>query len=91
MRDQVRIEATARGSSVTILESCPLWQANQAEWSAVRVAQLRYSASTHDWNLYWADCPEKHSAVSDGRTGIPIPPSGRRPLSVRVRRDGSHG
>jgi DUF3024 family protein len=55
LRDQVRIEATARGNSITILESRPLWQANQAEWSTVRVAQLRYSASTHDWSLYWAD------------------------------------
>lgn len=55
LRDQVRIEATVRGSSVTILECRPLWQANLTEWSKVRVAQLHYSASTHDWSPYWAD------------------------------------
>jgi hypothetical protein len=25
------------------------------EWSKVRVAQLRYSANTQHWSLYWAD------------------------------------
>lgn len=55
LHDQIRIEVTVRGSSVTILESRPLWQASQAEWSQVRVAQLRYSATTNDWSLYWAD------------------------------------
>jgi hypothetical protein len=31
LRDQVRIEATVRGSSVTIFECRPLWQANLTE------------------------------------------------------------
>lgn len=55
LRDQVRIETAVRGSSVTILEYRPLWQAVPSEWSSVRVAQLRYSASTQDWSLFWAD------------------------------------
>jgi DUF3024 family protein len=55
LRDQVRIEASVRGGSVTIVECRPPWQSNLTEWSKVRVAQLRYSASTHEWNLYWAD------------------------------------
>ena len=55
LRDQVRIEASVRGGSVTIFECRPLWQSNLTEWSKVHVAQLRYSASTHEWNLYWAD------------------------------------
>jgi hypothetical protein len=55
LRDQIRIEVTVRGNSVTILDCRPLWHTDLTEWSKVRVAQLRYSASTHDWSLYWAD------------------------------------
>jgi hypothetical protein len=55
LHDQVRIEATVRGGSVTIFDCRPPWHANLTEWSKVRVAQLRYSASTHHWSLYWAD------------------------------------
>ncbi len=35
LRDQVRIEATVRGSSVTIFDCRPLWQTNLTEWSKV--------------------------------------------------------
>jgi Protein of unknown function (DUF3024) len=55
LRDQVRIEATVRGSSVTIFDCRPPWHAKLTEWSKVRVAQMRHSASTHNWSLYWAD------------------------------------
>lgn len=53
--DQIRIEVVVRGSSVSIFECRPLWHANLTEWSKVRVAQLRYSADTRRWSLYWAD------------------------------------
>jgi hypothetical protein len=32
LRDQLRIEATVRGNSVTIFECHPLWQSNLTEW-----------------------------------------------------------
>ena len=54
-RDQIRIEAAVRGSSVSIYECRPPWHPDLTEWSKVRVAQLRYSANTHHWSLYWAD------------------------------------
>ena len=54
-RDQIRIEAAIRGSSVSIYECRPPWHPDLTEWSKVRVAQLRYSANTHHWSLYWAD------------------------------------
>ena len=47
LHDQVRTEATVRGGSVTIFDCRPPWHANLTEWSKVRVAQLRYSASTN--------------------------------------------
>ena len=37
----MRIEATVRGSSVTVVECRPLWRADPTEWSKVPVAQLR--------------------------------------------------
>jgi hypothetical protein len=40
---------------VTIFDCRPLWHPNLTEWSKVRVAQLRYSANTHHWSVYWAD------------------------------------
>jgi Protein of unknown function (DUF3024) len=53
--DQARVGANVRGSSVTIFDCRPPLHPNLTEWSKVRVAQLRYSASTHQWSLYWAD------------------------------------
>lgn len=49
---QVRIESAVRGNSVTIFECRLPWHPNLTK---VRVAQLRYSADTHHWSLYWAD------------------------------------
>lgn len=54
-RHQIRIEAAVHGNSVTIFECRPPWRPNLTEWSKVRGAQLRYSASTHHWSLHWAD------------------------------------
>ena len=54
-RDQIRVEAAVRGSSVSIYECRPPWHPDLTEWSKVRVAQLRYNAETHHWSLYWAD------------------------------------
>jgi Protein of unknown function (DUF3024) len=55
LRHQVRVEAAVRGNSVTLFDCRPPWHPNLTEWSKVRVAQLRYSASTYQWSLYWAD------------------------------------
>jgi hypothetical protein len=51
----VRVEAAVRSNSVTIFDCRPPWHPNLTEWSKVRVAQLRHSANTHHWSLYWAD------------------------------------
>jgi Protein of unknown function (DUF3024) len=54
-RDEARVEAEVRGSSVTIFDCRPPWHENLTDWSKVRVAQLRYDAASHTWSLYWAD------------------------------------
>jgi hypothetical protein len=45
-RNQIRIAAAIRGSSVSMCECHPPWHPDLTEWSKVRVAQLRYSADT---------------------------------------------
>jgi hypothetical protein len=55
VREQVRIEASVRGKSVTIFDCRPPWHPGLAEWSRVPVAQLRYAPDAEQWTLYWAD------------------------------------
>jgi hypothetical protein len=55
LRDEARVEASARGKNVTIYDCRPPWRPELTEWSRVPVAQLRYNPDTHHWTLYWAD------------------------------------
>jgi hypothetical protein len=64
IRHQVRVEAAVCGNSVTIFDCRPPWHPNLTKWSKVRVAQLRYSAKTHYWGLYWADRNGVHTGPS---------------------------
>lgn len=58
LRDEMRIERTRRGKSITILESRPPWTPDfGSEWSSVKVAQLRYDESVGTWTLY---CPDSN-------------------------------
>src|SRR6266508_6155243 len=58
MRDQMRIECSRRGKSITILEQRPPWNPDfGSEWSSTKVAQLRYDDSVGTWTLY---CPDSN-------------------------------
>jgi Protein of unknown function (DUF3024) len=52
-RDQMRLEATSRGNSVTISDHRPFWDASD-EWVSTKIAQLRFQPETQEWTLYWA-------------------------------------
>ena len=53
---RIRIEATARGRSVTIFECRPLWREDIGpEWTRHPVAQMRHHADHNLWTLYWSD------------------------------------
>src|SRR6266511_3533884 len=60
-RDQVRLEYTVRGNSITIVETRPPW--NPAligpEWTRMKIAQLRYNAEAQSWTLWWAERNER--------------------------------
>ncbi|MCU1380430.1 MAG: hypothetical protein JWN29_3413 [Acidimicrobiales bacterium] len=54
-RQQMRLEATIRGNSVTIAECRPPWDGTSGEWIRQPVAQLRYEPDSGRWSLHWAD------------------------------------
>jgi hypothetical protein len=53
--DQMRIESSVRGNSVTIVECRAPWTESLTEWSRHNVAQIRFDADTGNWSLYWRD------------------------------------
>jgi hypothetical protein len=55
MRDQMRLEATIRGNSITIADWRPLWPDKPGDWVSTNVAQLRYDPEDGRWTLYWPD------------------------------------
>lgn len=54
-REEARVEADVRGTSVTVYDCRPPWNQGLTEWSRVPVAQLRYAPETNTWMLHWAD------------------------------------
>ncbi len=55
LRDQMRLEADVRGNAVTILDCRPPWEGSSGEWIRMRIAQLRFDPTSHQWSLHWAD------------------------------------
>jgi hypothetical protein len=55
LRDEMRLEATTRGNSVTVFDCRPPWDATHGEWTRMNIAQLRYDPALGAWTLYWAD------------------------------------
>ncbi len=53
--DQMRVESSVRGNSVTIVECRVPWTASLTEWSRHNVAQIRFNTVTGKWSLYWRD------------------------------------
>jgi death on curing protein len=51
IRDQVRIEATVRGRTVTILQH----ELFIDDWLDLMVARLKYDPEARNWSLYWPD------------------------------------
>jgi hypothetical protein len=57
LSDQVRLDVSRRGRSITIHERQPPWDPERMgpEWTGVKVAQLRYDSSSETWSLYCSD------------------------------------
>jgi hypothetical protein len=53
-KDEVRLEATTRGKSVSIHECRPVWRGAPGEWTRMSIAQVRYEGDGA-WTLYFGD------------------------------------
>ena len=59
--DEVLVECSRRGNSITIVERRPPWDPERMapEWSSLKVAQLRWDPATRRWSLYCRDSNER--------------------------------
>lgn len=56
VRPLLRYEMDVTNTSVTLLECRPPWTDDIGhEWSRLPGARLRYTRTTGEWSLYWAD------------------------------------
>ena len=63
LRDEIRLEQTVRGSSITLIERRPPWsELVGPEWTSMKIAQFRYDAQGRQWTLYAADRNERWHA-----------------------------
>jgi len=65
MRDELRLEYTTRGNSVTIADCRPVWQGAPGDWTRMPIAQLRYQPANELWTLYWADRNDRWHLYED--------------------------
>lgn len=55
-RDQIRVECSVRGATISIFECRPPWRPEYGpDWTRQSVAQLRYEPARAVWRLHWAD------------------------------------
>ncbi|MBN9097954.1 MULTISPECIES: DUF3024 domain-containing protein [unclassified Pseudonocardia] len=70
-RDQIRVEHTVRGATVTIIETRPPWDGTDAAWTRRPIAQLRYDGRR--WRLWWPDRRTRWHPVDAAPTVSPDP------------------
>jgi hypothetical protein len=60
LRDEMRLEHTVRGSSITIIERRAPWSdLIGPEWTSMKIAQFRYDGRSGTWTLYAPDRNER--------------------------------
>jgi LPS sulfotransferase NodH len=64
VKDEVRLEVTTRGKSVSIHECRPVWRGAPGEWTRMAIAQLRYEGDG-TWTLYCADRNDRWTPYFD--------------------------
>ena len=52
--DEVRLEVSTRGKSITIHECRAVWRGAPGEWTTTAIAQIRYEGDG-TWTLYFGD------------------------------------
>ncbi|HQU26521.1 MAG TPA: DUF3024 domain-containing protein [Acidimicrobiales bacterium] len=70
LSDQVRVEARAKGRSVTVYEYRPPWRGERGPaWAEVRIAQLRFDPALDEWTLFWSDRDERWHRFEEAPAG----------------------
>lgn len=76
LRDEVRLECSRRGNSITISERRPPWRVDLGpEWTELKVAQLRYDPSGSTWSLYCRDRNERwflYDGIEPATSVVPL-------------------
>ena len=73
LHDELRIECDVDARQVTIYEARPPWQPDLGpEWIRSPVAQLRYTATSRAWTLYWRDRNLRWRQYRDVPAGRPV-------------------
>jgi hypothetical protein len=82
-RSQLTLDYALRGNSTTIIERRASWNdPSGANWTSLKVAQLRYDEQTPTWALYACDRNERWFAYND------VPPAGDvGPLLAEIAKD----
>lgn len=75
-RDEVRLECTRRGNTITILERRAPWNPDLigSDWTSLKVAQLRFDPSSGRWSLYCCDRNERWWPYDDIETSTSVDP-----------------
>jgi hypothetical protein len=74
LRDQLRLECSARGSTITIVERRAPWNpALGTDWSASAIGQLRRDAGG-TWSLHWRSSDERWHLYEDVKPSRDIQP-----------------
>lgn len=82
LRDQLRLECSARGSSITIVERRAPWNSSLAtDWTTSPIAQLRRDARG-TWSLHWRGSDERWHLYEDVK-----PTKNVRPLLAEIDAD----
>jgi hypothetical protein len=55
LQNEIKLEFTVRGDSITIVERRPPWRVDFGPGSTMKVAQLRFDHDARTWTLWWAD------------------------------------
>jgi Protein of unknown function (DUF3024) len=58
-REDVRLECTRRGNTITILERRAPWTPDLTDWTSLKVAQLRFDPASQQWSLFCRDSNER--------------------------------
>lgn len=70
-KDEVRLEVTTRGKSISIHECRPIWRGAPREWTRTPIAQIRYEGAG-TWTLYFGDRNGKWTMYFDLDANQPI-------------------